>query len=258
MFRFRAALKAFAPAAALAGVLAMAAPGHAAQYFLASDTMNTSRTAHINGPNGFHEYVYIAPIKFTAYEGTSAVGPSFNFVGFCVDIFHDIGLGTLNLKYDDNYDLTTDSKYLTNTPFSGGTALTGGQRLQVARLVNYGTLVYAHGPNTTDTVNRLAALQGAIWQVINPGYTVTSGTAAVNSYIAAYSGANYMANLTGYGLVHSDIHFITETGKYGVRVAHQSFAFADVPEPATWALMIGGFAIMGAALRRARRAPATA
>jgi hypothetical protein len=253
MSRFHAALKAFAPAAALAGSLLVAAPSHATQYFLASDSMNTSRTAHIYGPSGFDEYVYLAPIKFTAYEGTSAVGEAFNFLGFCVDIYHDIGLGTLNLKYDDNYDLTTNSKYTTTTPFSGATALTGGQRIQVARLVNYGTLLYDNAPNTADTVNRLAALQGAIWQVINPGYTVVSGTAAVNSYIATYAGENYLSSLTGYGLVHSGITFITETGKYGTRNAHQSFAFAAVPEPATWALMIGGFALAGAALRARRR-----
>ena len=253
MFRFHTALKAFAPAAVLAGCLMAAAPSHATQYFLASNTMDTSRTAHIYGPNGFDDYTYLAPIKFTAYEGTSAVGESFNFLGFCVDIFHNIGLGALNLAYDDNYDLTTDSKYTSNTPFSGATVLTGGQKVQVGRLVNYGTLLYNNAPNTADTGNRLAALQGAIWQVINPGYTVVSGSAAVNNYIATYAGQNYLSSLTGYGHVYSGITFITETGKYGTRNAHQSFAFAAVPEPATGARMIGGFGAMGAVLRRSRR-----
>lgn len=255
----RILLKGLVPAAAFAGCLAAAAPAAAAQYFLQSNSMNTSRTAHINGPNGFNHHVYLAPIKFTAYEGTSAVGDAFNFLGFCVDIYHSISLGTLNLKYDDSYDLTTNSQYTTLTPFAGGTALTGGQQAQVGRLVNYGTLVYNNAPNTTDTVNRLAALQGAIWQVINPGYTVTSSTAAVNTYIAAYSGANYQASLTGYGPVEKHITFITETGKYGTSSAHQSFAvLAAVPEPATWALMIGGFGLMGAMLRRRRSVLAAA
>ena len=189
---------------------------------------------------------------------SSAVGAPFNFLGFCVDIYHSISLGTLNLRYDDNYELTTNSQYTTLTPFAGGTALTGSQKTQVGRLVNYGTLLYNNAPNTSDTVNRLAALQGAIWQVINPGYTVASSTAAVNGYIAAYSGANYQANLTGYGPVGGSITFITETGKYGTSLARQSFAFAAVPEPATWALMIGGFGLMGAVLRRRRSALAPA
>lgn len=250
------ALKGAAVIAAFACGVALATPGQAAQYFLQSATMNTSRTATINGPGGFHQNVYLGPIQFTAFEGTDATGPSADFLGFCVDIFHSISLGTLNLKYDDNYDLTTNSKYLTTTPFVGGTALTQGQITQVGRLVNYGTAMFEQAPNTTDRTNRLAGLQGAIWQVINPGYTVTSGTAAVNNYISAYSGANYLSNLTGYGPVRSDINFITETGKYGTSRARQSFAFAGaIPEPSTWVMLIAGFGFAGAALRRARYQP---
>lgn len=244
--------------------LAAAAPGHSAQYFLQNSSMNTSRTAHINGPNGFHAYTYIAPIKFITYEGTGATlqtgatSSAFDMVAFCVDIFHSISLGNVNLKYDDNYDLTTNSKYQTNTPFTGATTLTGVQKLQVGRLVNYGTLVFNEAPNSTDKTNKLAGLQGAIWQVINPGYSVVSSTAGVNSYTSAFSGANYMAGLTGHGQINSGITFITETGKYGTNRARQSFAVAAVPEPATWAVMIVGFGMAGAMLRRRRLVPVCA
>ena len=244
--------------------LAAASPGQATQYFLQNSSMNTSRTAHINGPNGYHAYTYIAPIKFITYEGTGATpqtgatSGAFDMVAFCVDIFHSISLGNVNLKYDDTYDLTTNSKYLTSTPFTGATVLSGVQKLQVGRLVNYGTLVFNEAPNTTDKVNKLAGLQGAIWQVINPGYSVVSSTAGVNSYTSAFSGANYTAGLTGHGLVHSGITFITETGKYGTNRAHQSFAVAAVPEPATWAVMIVGFGMAGAMLRRRRLVPVRA
>lgn len=254
-FRSNAAFKRLIPAAAFACGIALAGPGQAAQYFLQSASMNTSRTAHITGP-GLNAHVYLAPISFTAFEGVNASGPAFDFLGFCVDIFHSISLGTLNLKYDDTYDLTSNSKYLTSTPFAGGTALGSGQILQVGRLVNYGTQVFNDAPNTTDKVNRLAGLQGAIWQVINPGYAVTTSNAAVTGYISAYSGAGYFANLTGYGPVRSEITFISETGKYGTNRAHQSFAFASpAPEPGTWALMIGGFGMAGVALRRRRLVP---
>jgi len=40
--------------------------------------------------------------------------------------------------------------------------------------------------------------------------------------------------------------------------AFQAIGYNAVPEPATWALMIAGFGLMGATLRRRRRAPATA
>ncbi len=257
---FKTATRGALVAVTVALGVAVASPGQAAQYFLQNSSMNTSRTAHINGPNGFHEYTYIAPIKFRTFEGTGATpqtgatsGP-FDLIAFCVDIFHDIGLGNVNLKYDDTYDLTTNSKYLGNTLFTGATALSAQQRLQVGRLVNYGTLVFNQAPNSTDKTNRLAGLQGAIWQVINPGYSVVSSTAGVNAFTAAFTGPNYMANLTNYGHVHSGITFITETGKYGTRSAHQSFAVAAVPEPATWAVMIVGFGMAGTMLRRRQRA----
>jgi hypothetical protein len=263
--RIQTVLKTAIPAAALACSLAMASPGQATQVFLQSDSMDTSRTAHIYGPGGFDVYAYIGPIKFTTYLGTGAtpaagaLGGPMEELGFCVDIFHDIGLGTLNLQYDDTYDLTVDSRYLDNAhPFTGATLLSLGQIAQVGKLVNYGIQLYAHGPNTADTVDRLAALQGAIWQVVNPGYSVVSGNAALDGYIASYSAADYAASLTGYGPVSSNITFITETGNYGKASAHQSFALGGVPEPATWAMMILGFGLMGAALRRSRDRLATA
>ncbi|WP_293904791.1 PEPxxWA-CTERM sorting domain-containing protein [Phenylobacterium sp.] len=250
---------AFLPAAAFACGLALASPGHATQYFLQSDSMDTSRTAHINGPGGASEYVYIGPITFKTYQGTGATpatgalsGPS-DLLAFCVDIFHNITLGGLDLKYDDVHDLTTNSNYQTGNPFVGGSPLSKAQVVQVGRLVNYGALLYASAPHTADTVDRLAGLQGAIWQVINPTYSVVSGNGALDSYIAAFSGANYLAGLSGYGAVHSGLTFISETGKYGANAAHQSFAFGAVPEPATWTLLIGGFGFTGVMLRRSRQ-----
>jgi len=258
--RIQTVFKSAVPAAALAFGLTMAAPSLATEFFLASASMNTSRTATITGP-GMNAHVYLAPINFTANYGTGATPATgadsdpFNVLGFCVDIFHHIGLGTLNLRYDDTYDLETNSKYLSNAaPFTGATALTSGQITQVGMLVNYGDKLYRFGTDNTDRTNRLAALQGAIWQVVNPGYSVVSGTSAVNSYIAQYSGASYATQLTGYGTIRSNITFITETGLYGKASAHQSFALAGgAPEPATWAMMILGFGLSGAALRSRRR-----
>lgn len=261
--------KAAIPALALAFTVAAASEGHATQFFLQKANMSTARTGRITGP-GMNDNTYMAPVTFTTFLGTGATpqtgatSGAFDMVGFCVDIFHHISLGTINLKYDDKYDLTTNSKYLTSNPFVGATSLTGAQRLQVGRLVNYGTLIAHSGAMNNDKLNRLSALQGAIWNTINPTYNITptngSGAfnTAVTNYYNSYRGSNYAANLTGYGLVHSNITFISETGKYGKNSAHQSFAIAEVPEPATWAIMILGFGMTGAMLRRSRKQPATA
>ena len=258
-------MKAAIPALALAFSLSMASEGHAMQFFLQKTSMDTSRTGRITGP-GMNDNAYMAPVKFKTFRGTGAtpqtgaLSAGFDMVGFCVDIFHDISLGTVNLKYNDAYDLTTNSKYITNTPWAGATPLTTAQITQVGRLVNYGTKIYkSGGPVSADKLNRMSAVQGAIWQVINPTYNVVSSNGnagirnAVNGYIGAYSGANYAANLTGYGSVGSGITFLTETNKYGKKTAHQSFAFATVPEPATWTAMIVGFGLTGAMLRRSRK-----
>ena len=258
-------IKAALPAMALAFSLSMASEGHSTQFFLQKTSMDTSRTGRITGP-AMNVNTYMAPVKFTTFLGTGAtpqtgaLSASFDMVGFCVDIFHGISLGTVNLKYDDQYDLTTNSKYTTSTPWVGATPLTTGQITQVGRLVNYGTNIYkSGGPVTADKLNRMSAVQGAIWQVINPTYNIQSSNSnlgirnAVNGYIGAYSGASYNTNLTGYGPVRNGITFLTETNKYGKNTAHQSFAFATVPEPGTWAVMILGFGLTGAMLRRSRQ-----
>lgn len=247
------AWKAAAPALALAFGLAFATQGHATAYFLQSASMDTSHTAHIYGPGGSDEYVYIAPIVFKANEGVAPGAPTVNLLSWCVDIFHNISLGEIDLKYDDGYDLTTDSKYLTSTPFSGGGTLTADQIEHAARLINYGTLVYNFGVMNANWTNMLAGIQGAIWQVINgPAYTVVGDNADLNDYISIFTGSGYKAHLTGYGPVSANIAMITETGLYGTLAAHQSFGFA-IPEPGTWALMITGFGFAGAMLRRERR-----
>lgn len=247
------AWKAAAPALALALGLAFATQGHATAYFLQTASMNTSHTAHIHGPGGSDEYVYIAPIVFKANEGTSAGAPTVNLLSWCVDIFHNISLGEIDLKYDDDFDLATDAKYLTATPFSGGGTLTADQIEQASRLINYGTKVYNFGVMNADWTNMLAGIQGAIWQVINgPAYTVVGDNVDLNNYISIFTGSGYKAHLTGYGPISANIAMITETGFYGTLAAHQSFGFA-IPEPGTWALMITGFGFAGAMLRRERR-----
>jgi len=257
----RAAFKALIPAVALAGALSVAAPAAATQYFLDYATMNTSTDGKIYKNGQYVSTVEMAPVKFTAFYGTGntpqtgAIGGSFTLIGWCVDIFHSISTGNIDLKYDNTYDLETNSKYTTNTPWFGETDLSQSQIDQVGRLVHYGTSLYT--ANATANALKLSAIQGAIWTVINQpqGYTFVSSISNttnrnfVNSWISKYSGSDFDDYVPMN--IGEDVLFLTETNKYGTKSAHQSFAF--VPEPSTWALLILGFGGAGVMLRRQRK-----
>lgn len=237
------AVKAAVPALAFAVGLGMASEGHATEYFLQSSSINWSHTAVLSGAGYNTHSVVLAPIHFNAFLGDSATGPAFDLMAFCVDIFHNISIGTLNYTYDDSQPFNSNSK----SPVS--TAISGATQLKVAKLANYGALVYASADAAK--TQKLAGVQGAIWQVINAGLTVDSNSNAVDSYIADYTAG---LNMNDHGPVGSGYTFITEQGKYGTDRAHQSFVFASpTPEPSTWALLIGGFGMAGAMLRRSRQ-----
>ena len=61
--------------------------------------------------------------------------------------------------------------------------------------------------------------------------------------------------LTGVSLAPGN-HSIDVTGNWGPKGGsfggQLDFTVAAVPEPATWSLMIGGFGLLGAAMRRRR------
>ena len=60
---------------------------------------------------------------------------------------------------------------------------------------------------------------------------------------SAYRGATFVASSGSYTL--TDFHYSVDT--------HVASFSAPVPEPSTWAMLLGGFAIVSAALRRQRR-----
>jgi hypothetical protein len=241
----KAALKAAVPALAFAFGLAAASASHATAIFLNGVSYDKTNTAQLSGPTNSN--VYMTPQVFKANYGTTASISTFDLMVFCVDIFHWSGT---NLAYDDNLTLTSNSGSGANFD-----TLDQGQIDQVGYLTNYGAKLYATNP--TLNVNKLAAVQGAIWKVVNRDTTtplvLTASNSAVGTIVNNLAGASYLTHITSdVGAVSKNITFIKETANYGQANSHQAFVFAAVPEPATWAMMIMGFAGLGVMLRRQR------
>lgn len=139
-------------------------------------------------------------------------------IGFCVDLSHNIIVGA------QNYNVT----YTQLTNDFNGNILTSGQISQIYKLAAYGRA-------TNDTVVR-AITQQAIWTVEYPSKSFTQAftSAQVNAVISASSSYRALGRILT--PVNGDV---------------QSFVVSDntIPEPATWALMVAGFGLVGLNLR---------
>ena len=255
-----AALKAVAPAAVLAFSVAGATAADAAIYVMQNGSMDHPRAVSISG---IGSNIQATPVQFDGYvEGDPDV-PFNNLVAFCVDVYHNVTLTNYDpdLTYTDEVPLTHDSNPYDPDP------LTQSQIVQIGRLVNYGTNVFYNASQATSALretrwNTLAAVQGAIWQVVS-GRNVYSSNYSLNVQIDRLAGSNYNAYFNPtYGAVNRRITFLTPfkgSKQYPYSKLTQSFAITNaIPEPATWVMMIGGFAIAGGVLRRARRKGAVA
>ena len=246
MLQFETKSVAVLAAAAAAATMLAAGTASASTMILVSDTMNTAYTAQVQGPaapfTGAGENVYEGPLTF---QVTDAFHPGpYNLTAFCVDLFDDITLGNLNLTYE-TWTLGTNRD--TNNQHLGA-ALSATTLSRMTKL-----LTLANGFETNMAANgaQLAAIQGAIWQVENPGYTVTSHNAGVDAFMNTYIARTLITDPNAAG-------FIAE-GQMKTIISlnsnHQAFAYAwtaAVPEPSTWAMMIMGFGAIGATLRRRR------
>jgi hypothetical protein len=171
-----------------------------------------------------------------------------------VDLFDEIGLGAFspNLSYQTETLTTTrdtDGQHL-------GAALSGTQLTEINRL-----LTLASGLETNSVANaaNLAALQGAIWEIENPAYTVDSHN-GLNTMTANYITEAAINNPATAGYLASGVETTIMSTYDANGNYHQAFAFAtpSVPEPATWAMLIMGFGGVGVAMRKRRTQAAVA
>ena len=200
-----------------------ATSANAADMTLLSLSFNSPSTVNVNGQN-----VYLGEATFTADVG----GKSATFGAFCVDIYHDITIGALDLPYDQS-TLITDSHGVLSGINGAPVSLSTAE--EIGGLADYGL-------RSTDLITQ-EAVQALIWEDL--GATLTNFGA---------NGAAIQQEITNLETLDPKSNGRPDT-IYAVNGLTQGFT-TGVPEPATWAMMLAGFAVLGAALRQQRRKPA--
>ncbi len=166
-------------------------------------------------------------------------------VVFCVDLYNGIGVTHYDpaLVYEVR-DLTVNGEGLA---FRANAFENLKVSNKIGRLARLGRSIYFGGGDLTIRNQNLAAIQGAIWQLeYNTPFSSTDAppNTYVNEQIAKYANIGYYNG--GYAKAY---YSVGRVGQPGARFQNQ---VGVVPEPASWALMIGGFGMAGAMLRRRR------
>jgi hypothetical protein len=200
--------------------------------------------------SGRHQHTFTQTVSIGRLElkGTSD-GQSVIIDSYCADIFSDLGTGTFTSQSLDVLDLS-DAKLNQLAAF----------------LENADALV-----STTKSSKYSAAAQLGVWEILNETtsqYSLTSGSFSASGSALTH-GSYYQASVVQ--VANSWLNNVTNNvwqpiagAQLGVIDAshnqaqifithHASAPPSAVPEPASWTMMIGGFGLIGAMLRRQRR-----
>ncbi len=225
-----------ATTAAFAAAISVTPVAAATNLHINSAGIYTPGSVVVSFPDGAKSE-YSALINFTA---SKAGGSSFDIIGFCVDLYHNIFVSVgsqlpISLDYH-RAQLTSDGN---------GIGLSSAQASQIGGLATLGFTIA--GSSDSDKFVKLAAIQQAIWTIEYPtlSFDGSGSFAGQQAYADAFVAA--APSLRGGARA-----FYADDGQT------QGFVVAGVPEPASWALMIGGFVMVGASVRRRRALRAVA
>jgi len=206
--------------AALSIVAAALAPASASA---AETTINVNKAsmtsakimALVSAPTFPAQWMYMGPLAYGTTEGKT-------HVIYCVDLEVTMTLGHKNPAVEMTIGaLDTD-------------AIGNPINQDVARQI---TFLWKLGTSSNDPNVKMAA-QGAIWTV--SGATVWTKDPVLNALVLSLASAGTMADYTA-------MRFTDDSGRL-------QGGIGMVPEPATWAMLIAGFGMVGFAARRRRSA----
>ncbi len=227
-------------ASAALAALAVSASASAATVVINSSHVIGGYTVHISGGAPYADVLEGPEAMNISVDG----GPSQDIIAFCVDLFH-LWSGAPPAQTYVTAPVTHDSA---GTYSGDGAILPDLISVQIGYLAQLG--------QTTSDIERLAGIQGAIWRIEYPAFSISEAPSnpASSSYLSYY-----VALAGAWAGAHPDFHGHAN-GLYSVGGSSQGFgltqgfATGGVPEAGTWALMIAGFGLAGTALRIRRRA----
>lgn len=216
--------------AAAAAVLAMPSAAEAA-YTITGHTFNPgSLTGNIKyTPTNLNLNVFMGRLNLTGTE-TPGNTPA-SLLTYCIDIFH-------TLSVPATFDYAPVSTLIPDAT----------KQTRLLTLIGMSDALINQASNKNEAS---AAIQLAAWEIVNENtasYGFSTGTfrsSGGNSDGARTLAQSYLDNITG-GVWQP----ANGTLKLLYSANSQSQVLAAVPEPATWAMMIAGFGLVGGALRR--------
>lgn len=238
--------------AALTLAAALAVPAHAVTYDLAADWSDAAN------PNGAWSYTQGATplthfaqpsdgnsLNPAASNGFWGVGPTFTSAPFMIKTTRS---GSATAPYNDGDFLAGDVIVHATNPGAGAPAFIHWTAPGAGEISFAGSVWYAHSP-----VARSAEVTALLDGTTLGSVTVTNGVTRTSAL--SLSGSS-LAVAAGDVLA---FRFDPSAGQTfgslaGIALTVDFEAAMAVPEPATWACMIAGFAMTGAATRTRRRA----